>query len=334
MMKYGVGQPVMRFEDARLLRGEGHFQDDLTLPRQAYAVFLRSPHAHARIAALDTRAAAAAPGVVAVYTGRDYAADGLAMPKAAMPRKKADGSPMFAPQRPALVIDRVRYVGDPVAMVIAETLPQAKDAAEFITVDYRPLAAVTDTAEAARAGSPRVWDENPDNVSHLYERGNKAATEAAFARAAKIVRRRYVITRVHAQYMEPRGALGTYDRGEDRYTLYADVNYPHRVRNMLATMVFKVPETKVRVVCRDVGGGFGAKGWQYVEHRLTLWAARKLGRPVKWSCERSEVLMADEHGRDNIGEIELALDGRQSSWRCGSAWTPISAPISPPTGSC
>ena len=262
------------------------------------------------IAALDTRAAAAAPGVVAVYTGRDYAADGLAMPKATMPRKKADGSPMFAPQRPALVIDRVRYVGDPVAMVIAETLAQAKDAAELITVDYRPLAAVTDTAEAARAGSPRVWDENPDNISHLYERGNKAATEAAFARAATIVRRRYVITRVHAQYMEPRGALGTYDRGEDRYTLYADVNYPHRVRNMLATMVFKVPESKVRVVCRDVGGGFGAKGWQYVEHRLTLWAARKLGRPVKWSCERSEVLLADEHGRDNIGEIELALDGQ------------------------
>jgi aerobic carbon-monoxide dehydrogenase large subunit len=309
MMKYGVGQPVMRFEDARLLRGEGHFQDDVNLPGQAYAVFLRSPHAHAQIAALDTAAAAAAPGVLAVYTGADYAADGLAMPKAVMPRKKADGSPMFAPQRPALVIDRVRYVGDPVAMVIAETLAQAKDAAELIAVDYRPLPAVTDTAEAARPDSPRVWDENPDNISHLYERGNKAATEAAFARAAKIVRRRYVITRVHAQYMEPRGAIGTYDRGEDRYTLYADVNYPHRVRNMLANMVFKVPESKVRVVCRDVGGGFGAKGWQYVEHRLTLWAARKLGRPVKWSCERSEVLLADEHGRDNVGEIELALDG-------------------------
>jgi carbon-monoxide dehydrogenase large subunit len=153
-----------------------------------------------------------------------------------------------------------------------------------------------------------VWDENPDNISHTTERGNRAATEAAFGQAAHIVKRRYVISRVHAQYMEPRGAIGTYDPAEDRYTLYADVNYPHRVRNMLASMVFKVPESSVRVVCHDVGGGFGAKGWQYVEHRLTLWAARKIGRPVKWRCERSEVLMADEHGRDNVGTIELAFD--------------------------
>ncbi|MBV8088021.1 MAG: molybdopterin-dependent oxidoreductase, partial [Alphaproteobacteria bacterium] len=183
-----------------------------------------------------------------------------------------------------------------------------KDAAELIEVDYEPLPSVTSTADAALPDAPRVWDENPDNISHTYERGDKAKTEAAFARARHIVRRRYVISRVQAQYMEPRGAIGTYDPGEDRYTLYADVNYPHRVRNMLASMVFKVPESKVRVVCHDVGGGFGAKGWQYVEHRLTLWAAKKLGRPVKWSCERSEVILADEHGRDNIGEIELAFD--------------------------
>ena len=246
--------------------------------------------------------------MLAVYTGTDYATDGIGMPKAAMPRKKRDGSPMFAPQRPALVIDRVRYVGDPVAMVIAETLAQAKDAAELVVVDYDPLPSVTSVAEAAEPDAPRVWDENPDNISHTIERGNRAATEAAFAQAAHIVRRRYVITRVHAQYMEPRGAIGTYDPAEDRYTLYADVNYPHRVRNMLANMVFKVPESSVRVVCHDVGGGFGAKGWQYVEHRLTLWAARKLGRPVKWRCERSEVILADEHGRDNVGTIELAFD--------------------------
>jgi carbon-monoxide dehydrogenase large subunit len=192
-------------------------------------------------------------------------------------------------------------------MVIAETLLQAKDAAELVEVDYEALPSVTSTADAALPDAPRVWDENPDNISHTYERGDKAKTEAAFARARHIARRRYVISRVHAQYMEPRGAIGTYDVGEDR-TLYADVNYPHRVRAMLANMVFKVPESKVRVVCHDVGGGFGAKGWQYVEHRLTLWAAKKLGRPVKWSCERSEVILADEHGRDNIGEIELAFD--------------------------
>jgi carbon-monoxide dehydrogenase large subunit len=308
MIKFGIGQPVRRLEDERLLTGHGRYQDDTNLPGQLHAVFLRSPHAHARIRAIDTIAAAGTSGVRAIFTGADYAADGLAMPKATMPRKKADGSPMFAPQRPALVINRVRYVGDPVAMVIAETLAQAKDAAELVEIDYEALPSATSTADAALPGAPRVWDENPDNISHTYDRGDKAKTEAAFGRARHIVRRRYEISRVQAQYMEPRGAIGTYDPGDDRYTLYADVNYPHRVRNMLANMVFKVPESKVRVVCHDVGGGFGAKGWQYVEHRLTLWAAKKLGRPVRWSCERSEVILADEHGRDNIGEIELAFD--------------------------
>jgi carbon-monoxide dehydrogenase large subunit len=307
-MKFGIGQPIRRLEDVRLLTGKGRYQDDQTLHRQTWCVFVRSPHAHARIRSVDTNAASRADGVVAVLTGTDYANDGIAMPKAAMPRKKRDGSPMFAPQRPALVVDRARYVGDPVAMVIAETLEQAKDAAELVAVDYEPLPSVTSVAAAAELGAPRIWDENADNVSHTTERGNRQATEAAFAQAAHIVKRRYVITRVHAQYMEPRGAIGTYDPAEDRYTLYADVNYPHRVRNMLANMVFKVPESSVRVVCHDVGGGFGAKGWQYVEHRLTLWAARKIGRPVKWRCERSEVLMADEHGRDNVGTIELAFD--------------------------
>jgi carbon-monoxide dehydrogenase large subunit len=306
--KFGIGQPIRRLEDVRLLTGKGRYQDDQTLHRQTWCVFVRSPHAHARIRSIDTGAASRAPGVVAVLAGTDYANDGIAMPKAAMPRKKRDGSPMFAPQRPALVVDRARYVGDPVAMVVAETLAQAKDAAELVVVDYDPLPSVTSVAAAAEPGSPRVWDENPDNISHTTERGNRAATEAAFGQAAHIVKRRYVISRVHAQYMEPRGAIGTYDPAEDRYTLYADVNYPHRVRNMLASMVFKVPESSVRVVCHDVGGGFGAKGWQYVEHRLTLWAARKIGRPVKWRCERSEVLMADEHGRDNVGTIELAFD--------------------------
>lgn len=308
MMKFGIGQPVRRFEDVRLLTGKGHYQDDQSLARQVHAVFVRSPHAHAAIRAISTEAASRTPGVLAVFTGADYAADGLGMPKAAMPRKKRDGSPMFAPQRPALVIDRARYVGDPVVMVVARTVEQAKDAAELVEVDYDALPSVTAVDKAAEPGAPRVWDENTDNISHTHERGDRKATDEAFARASHIVRRRYVITRVHAQYMEPRGSIGTYDAGEDRYTLYADVNYPHRVRNMLANMVFKVPESKVRVVCQDVGGGFGAKGWQYVDHRLTLWAAKKLGRPVKWTCERSEVILADEHGRDNVGDIELALD--------------------------
>jgi carbon-monoxide dehydrogenase large subunit len=306
--KFGVGQPVRRYEDVRLLTGRGHYQDDNVLPRQSWCIFVRSPHAHAIIRSIDTEAAKAAPGVIAVFTAADYQADGLSMPKANMPRKKRDGSPMFAPQRPALIGDRVRYVGDPVAMVIAETVEQAKDAAELVMVDYEMLPSVTDVAEAAKPGAPVIWDENGDNISHTFERGNKAATDAAFAKAAHIVRRRYVVTRVHAQFMEPRGSLGVFDKFEDRYTLYADVNYPHRVRNMLAANVFKVPESQVRVVVNDVGGGFGIKGWQYVDHRLVLWAAKKLDRPVKWRCERSEAIMADEHGRDNVGEVELALD--------------------------
>jgi carbon-monoxide dehydrogenase large subunit len=308
MSKYGIGQPVLRFEDPRLLRGQGRFINDVNLHGQAHAVFVRSPHAHAKIRSIDIEAAKKAPGVVAVLTGHDVVADGLGMPKANMPRKRPDGKPMYAPQRPPLVTDRVRYVGDPVVMVIADTLAEAKDAAELVNIDYEAIPSVTATEDTVKPGAPAVWDDCPDNISNNVERGNKAATEEAIKGAAKVIKRRYVITRVHAQYMEPRGTLGVYDQGEDRMILYADVQYPHRVRNMLAQNVFRVPESKMRVIAQDVGGGFGTKGWQYVEHRLTLWAARKLLRPVKWTCERSEAVMADEHGRDNIGEIELALD--------------------------
>ena len=280
----------------------------MNLANQVYAYMLRSPHAHAKIRLIDTAAATQLCGVVAIYTGRDYAADGLGMPKATMPRKRPDGSPMFAPQRPALVIDRARYVGDPIAFVVADTLDRAKDAAELIAVDYEPLPSVTATADANKPGAAPVWDECPDNVSNLFERGDRKATDEAFATCDRVVRRHYVITRVFAHYMEPRGALGEYNPSQDSFTLYADCQYPHRVRNMLASSVFRIPESKMRVVCADVGGGFGTKGWQYAEHRLVLWAARKLNRPVKWVCERSEAALADEHGRDNIADIELALD--------------------------
>jgi aerobic carbon-monoxide dehydrogenase large subunit len=306
--KFGIGQSVSRFEDPRLIRGQGRFQDDVDLPNQAYAYVLRSPHAHAKILNIDTTAALDQLGVLAIYTGKDYAADGLGMPKANMPRKRPDGSPMFAPQRPALVTDRVRYVGDPVAFVVAETLNQAKNAAELIGVDYEALPSVTATAEAGMPGAAPVWDECPDNISHIFERGDKKLADAAFASSHRSIKRRYPISRVFAHYLEPRGALGSHDASDDSFTLYADCQYPHRVRNMLASSVFRVPESKIRVICADVGGGFGTKGWQYVEHRLVLWASRKLGRPVKWTCDRSEAVLADEHGRDNIAEIELALD--------------------------
>ena len=306
MGQFGIGQPIKRFEDQRLLRGEGRFHNDVNLPGQTHAVIVRSTHAHARIRSIDTAAALASPGVVAVFTGADLARDNLGTMQMTLKRKRPDGSPMFAPPHRGLTPDRVRYVGDPVAMVIAETLAQAEDAAERLRIDYEPLPSVTSTDEAI--GGPAVWDECADNVSNLFESGDKATTDAAFAKAHRVVRRRYVITRVHAQYMEPRGALGVWDPGEERYTLYADVQYPHRVRTALANNIFKVPEHSIRVIAGDVGGGFGTKGWQYPEHRLVLWAAKKIRRPVKWACERREAIPADEHARDNVTEAELALD--------------------------
>lgn len=308
MGEFGIGQPVRRFEDTRLLRGHGRYINDINLPGQAHAVVLRSPHAHAKFGAIDTAAAKAAPGVVAVYTNADYAADGLGTTGVALKRTRPDGSPMFGRTHPILAKERVRYVGEPVALVIAETLAQAKDAAELIGVDYQSLPSITSTGDVGKPGSAAVFDECPDNISHVWQTGDKAAVDAAFKSAAHVIKRRYDITRVHAQFMETRGAIGEYDPREERFTLHADVQYPHRVRQMLADRVFKIPEHKIRVAAYDVGGGFGTKGWQYPEHRLVLWAARKLERPVKWSCERSEAIMADEHGRDNVTEAELALD--------------------------
>jgi carbon-monoxide dehydrogenase large subunit len=308
MTKFGIGQPVSRFEDPRLLRGEGRYVNDVELLGQVHAVFVRSPHAHAKILAVHVADAATAPGVLAVLTAKDVGNDGLGTIPMGLKRKRPDGSPMFAPPHPGLARHRVRFVGDPVVMVVADSLNHAKDAAERVLIDYEPLPSVTDTAASVAPGAPAVWDECPDNISNRFQIGDAAATDAAFRRAAHIVRRRYVISRVFAHYLETRGAIGTYDRGEDRYTLYADVQYPHRVRNALASHIFKVPESKVRVIAGDVGGGFGTKGWQYIEHRLVLWAARKLRRPVKWSCDRSEAVLADEHARDNVTDAELALD--------------------------
>ena len=308
MGEFGIGQPVARFEDPRLLRGEGRFVHDVVLHGQLHAVLLRSPHAHAKIARIDSRAAFAAPGVAAVFTGEDWQREGFGSPSPTLRRSRPDGSPMFWRGHPVLARDRVRYVGDPVAIVFAESLAQAKDAAELIEVDYEALPAVTSTADALKPGAPRVFDECPDNVSNVFELGNRGAADAAFESAARVVRRRYVITRVHAQYMETRGAVAAYEAAEDKYTLHADVQYPHRMRQLLAGAVFRIPENRIHVVAGDVGGGFGAKGPQYPEHRLLLWAAKKLRRPVRWACERSEAILADEHARDNVSTIELALD--------------------------
>ena len=308
MSKFGIGQSVSRFEDPRLLRGRGRFVDDINQPGQAYAVILRSPHAHAAIRSINLDAANVAPGVLAIYTGEDVIKDGLGTMTVALPRKRPDGSPMFAKPHRGLSSGRVRYVGDPVAMVVAESVTQARDAAELIEVDYDPLPSVTDTADSAAPGAAAVWDECPDNVSNVFQVGNAAQTEAAFAAAKHVVKRRYVISRVYAHYMQPRGVLASYDEGDERYTIWADVQYPHRVRNALAANIFKIPEHRIRVIANDIGGGFGTKGWQYPEHRLIPWAARKLRRPVKWTCDRSEAILADEHARDNVSDAEVALD--------------------------
>ncbi|MEE2997935.1 MAG: molybdopterin cofactor-binding domain-containing protein, partial [Pseudomonadota bacterium] len=308
MEKFGIGQGVLREEDPRLLRGNGLYVNDVDLPGQAHAVVLRSPHAHAEILGIDTSVATVLPGVLAIYTGEDIALDKLGVP--GMPAKwlRPDGQPMKYRPQPPLALGRVRYVGDPVALVIAETLDQAADAAEAVIVDYDPLPSITDTAQTVDEDAPLVWDDYRDNISGLYQAGDKAATDKVFKTAHRIVKRQFRISRVFAHYMETRGAIGNYDLREDRYLLYADVQYPHRVRQLLAEKIFRVPEQNIRVVAHDVGGGFGTKGWQYAEHRLVLWAAHKLGRPVKWSCSRSEAVQADEHGRDNVTDAELAFD--------------------------
>jgi aerobic carbon-monoxide dehydrogenase large subunit len=306
--QFGIGQPVTRFEDPRLLRGEGRFVHDVNLPGQLHAVLLRSPHAHAKIVSIDVEAAGAAPGVAAVLTGEDFAREGFGGPSPTLKRSRPDGSPMFWRAHPVLARDRVRYVGDPVAVVFAETPGQAKDAAELIEVEYEDLPSVTSIPDAVKPGAPKVWDENPDNISNVFELGNRAATDAAFAAAARVVKRKYVITRVHAQYMETRGAVAAYEPAEDKLTLYTDVQYPHRMRQFLASTVFRIPEHKLHIIAGDIGGAFGAKGPQYPEHRILLWAAKRLRRPVKWTCERSEAVLADEHARDNVSEVELALD--------------------------
>ncbi len=308
MGEFGIGQAVARFEDPRLLRGEGRFVHDVSLPGQLHAVLVRSPHAHARIVRIDTTPAAAAAGVAAVFTGEDFAREGFGGTSPTLKRSRPDGSPMFWRAQPVLARDRVRTIGDPVAIVIAGTLAQAKDAAELVEVEYEALPAVTSTAEAARPEASRVWDECPDNISNVFELGNRAATDAAFTAAARTLKRRYVITRVHAQYMETRGAVASWEPAEDKYTLHTDVQYPHRMRQLLAGTVFRIPENKLHIIAGDIGGAFGAKGPQYPEHRLLLWAAKKLRRPVKWVCERSEAILADEHARDNVSEVELALD--------------------------
>src|SRR5581483_10292805 len=307
MGEFAIGQPVPRFEDPRLIRGGGRYAADLTLPRMLYSYVLRSPHAHAKIRSIDVTAAKAAPGVVAVLTGADWKASGFGDLPRANQRKRADGSPMFRPPYPALATDRVRWVGDYVAFVVAESYYQAVDAAEMIEVDYEPLPAIVSTAEAPLPGAPRVWDDCENNICFVFRVGDKAATDAAFAKADHVVKHHFVINRVTAATMEPRACVGDYNSTEDHYTSYTTLQRAHSYRSELAE-VLKVPESKVRIIAGDIGGSFGMKSAIFPEVALTLLASKLTGRPVKWVSTRSEAFLSDAQGRDNVTDAELALD--------------------------
>jgi len=308
MREYDLGRAVPRTEDFRLLRGRGRYTDDIVLPRAAHLYVLRSPHAAARIRKIETDPAASMPGVIAILTGQDAVDDGLGFLRARISRKQPDGSASFQTPYRILALDRVHHVGDPVVAMIAETLAEAKDAAEAIAVDYETLPAVTDTAQAAAPGAPNVWDEAPGNICFVEHLGNEAAVKDAFRRAKHVVRERFVINRVAANPMETRAALGFYDTSDERYTLHAGLQAPHLMRAELAEQILKIPASRLRVVSPDVGGGFGMKGSSFPEYSLVLWAAKRIGRPVKWMAERGESFTADHHARDNVSEVALALD--------------------------
>ena len=308
MREFELGRAVPRTEDFQLLRGRGRYTDDIVLPRQSHLYVLRSPHAAARIRGIDTAAAAAAPGVLLVLTGADAARDRLGTFASRVQRKRADGSANFVPPYRMLALDRVHHVGQPVVAIVAETMAAAKDAAELVEIDWEMQPSVTDTVAAAAPGAPAVWDEVPDNVCLVHSVGDKAAVDAAFARAKHIVKERFHISRVAVNPLEGRTALGVYDTRDDRYTLYAGLQSPHVMRLELAANVFKLPANRLRLISPDVGGGFGMKGSAHPELALVLWAANKVDRPVKWIAERSESFIADHHARDNVSTVELALD--------------------------
>jgi len=308
MGQFGIGQAVQREEDPRLLRGMGEYVADVSRPRMAYGYVLRSPHAHARIRAIDTRAAKQMPGVLAVYTAADLKADGIGTLKVRMPRKRPDGAPMFTSPHPGLAREETHFAGDQVAYVVAETLAEAKDAAERIEVDYEPLPSVVLTADAVKPGAPAVWPDCPDNISNLFELGDKATVDAAFAKAHHVTRQHFVISRIMHNAIEPRGIVAEYDQRFGRFTLNGCIGSIHGARRAFAEDIFKVPENRFRVVSGDIGGAFGSKGVTAPESTLALYAARKLGRPVKWVAERSECFLSDDHCRDNVTDAELALD--------------------------
>ncbi len=308
MSQFGLAQPVRRVEDPRLLKGAGRYTDDIVLPGMLFGVVLRSPHAAATITAIDTSAAKTMPGVKAVYTSADLNADSIGGLPCAVPMTNRDGSSGAMPPHPVLADGAVRHVGDPVAFVVASTIQEARDAAEAIRVDYDILSSATDLATAIDTGVAQVWPDVANNTVFDWEIGDKAATEAEFAKAAHVTRLHVVNNRIIVSSMEARAALADYDG--DRWTLYTNTQGGWLVKGLISSAVFKTDAEKFRIITPDVGGGFGMKLFLYAEHVLTCYAARKLGHPVKWAAERSEAFLCDTQGRDNLTLGEIAMDAQ------------------------
>ncbi|MGH7119994.1 MAG: xanthine dehydrogenase family protein molybdopterin-binding subunit [Acetobacteraceae bacterium] len=304
----GIGASVRRTEDQRFLRGRGNYTDDINRPGQLYAVLRRSDRPHARIVSIDAAQAAAMPGVVAVYTGADLQADNVGGLPCGWLIKNKDGTPMAEPPHPVLAIGKVRHVGDPVVAVIAETRQQAKDAAEKVAIDWDDLPGVSSTQDAIAPDAARVHDDAAGNVCYDWHLGDKAAVDAAFAKAARVIRLDLTNSRLIPNAMEPRAALGDFDRGTGEHTLITTSQNPHVIRLLMGAFVLHIPESHLRVISPDVGGGFGSKIYHYAEEAIVTWAAAKLGRPVKWTAERTESFISDAHGRDHVTTAEMALD--------------------------
>ena len=308
MQKFGIGQPATRIEDTRLTTGQGSYIEDLSLEGQAYAIFVRSPHAHAFIKKIDTDDARSLPGVLAIYTVEDLKADNIGNVPCGAPVMNKDGTPCVMPPRPALAEGKVRHVGDAVAVVIAETVEQARDAAEQVLIDYDLLEVVVETDGAMDPSATQIWEGAQNNRCFDWEAGNAEPTEKAFSNAAKIVELNLINNRVVPTSVETRGAIASFESETGRLVLHVSCQGVHVMRRLLANAIFNCPEEDIHVLCKDVGGGFGMKIFLFPEYVVSLYAARKIGRPIKWISDRSEAFLCDSHGRDHVSHLQLALD--------------------------
>ena len=302
----GIGSSVRRTEDKKFLTGKGRYTDDINRPGQVQAYFLRSDVAHAEIKSIDTKAALSAPGVVGVFTGSDIAADKVGGPICGWVVPCRDGSSTKEPPHPLLAQGKVRFVGDAVAVVVAETMEQAKSAAELIDVDYNELTPVVVFVNADKG--VQIHEEVPNNCYFDWELGDESATNKAIESAAKVVKLSVRNNRLVPNAMEPRSALAEYDSLDESYTLHTTSQNPHLTRLVLAAFMFAIPESKLRVIAPDVGGGFGSKIYVYIEEAVCVWASKKIGRPVKWTADRTQAFLTDCHGRDHVNDVQLALD--------------------------